>query len=82
MIDQDDFDKLSKEFVKCQKAIKNDSMFAMEVCGSPTNEIVGSPPRFNYYDIRIPCEHGGLCYDLSRVDRFLARDDVIEALGV
>lgn len=39
-------------------------------------------PRFNVYDIREKCEHPPLCYDFSLVDKFLARDDVIEALGV
>lgn len=46
--------------------------------------ILGIPiaPRFNVYDIREKCEHPPLCYDFSAVDKFLARDDVIEALGV
>lgn len=46
--------------------------------------ILGIPtaPRFNVYDIREKCEHPPLCYDFSNVDKFLLRDDVIEALGV
>lgn len=54
----------------------------MEVCGIAESSIIGNPPRFNYYDIRIPCAVPPLCYDLSNVDKFLAREDVIEALGV
>lgn len=34
------------------------------------------------YDIRKKCDHPPLCYDFSNIDKFLARDDVIEALGV
>jgi len=46
--------------------------------------ILGNPlaPAFNVYDIREKCEHPPLCYDFSNVDKFLARADVIEALGV
>jgi len=46
--------------------------------------ILGLPvaPRFNVYDIRKKCEHPPLCYDFSKVDKFLAREDVIKALGV
>lgn len=38
-------------------------------------------PNFNIYDIRKPCI-GSLCYNLTNVEKFLARDDVKEALGV
>jgi len=38
--------------------------------------------KFNVYDIRIPCEVPGLCYDFSNLDKFLARDDVKKSLGV
>jgi len=34
------------------------------------------------YDIRLKCEFPPLCYDLSYVDNFVARDDVRKALGV
>ncbi|EIE20942.1 peptidase S10, serine carboxypeptidase [Coccomyxa subellipsoidea C-169] len=36
---------------------------------------------FNVYDIRKPCI-GPLCYDFSLLDRYLAQDEVREALGV
>lgn len=32
----------------------------------------------NVYDIRIPCEIPGLCYDFSMVETFLARPEVLE----
>jgi hypothetical protein len=34
------------------------------------------------YDIRIPCEVPGLCYDFANVESFLARPEVLEALHV
>lgn len=45
---------------------------------------MGNPlsPKFNVYDIRKKCDKPPLCYDFSNVDKFLAREDVIEALGV
>ncbi len=39
-------------------------------------------PRFNVYDIRMPCEKPPLCYDFSQSDGFLNRDDVRQTLGV
>ena len=36
----------------------------------------------NVYDIRIPCEVQGLCYDFSHVETFLSDPAVLEALNV
>lgn len=36
----------------------------------------------NVYDMRIPCEHGRLCYDFDMVQTFLTTDSVQEQLGV
>jgi len=38
-------------------------------------------PGLNVYDIRIPCEVPGLCYDFSGVEAFLTRPDVLEVRG-
>lgn len=62
--------------------IKAHSPLALEVCGMAEESIIGNPPKFNFYDIRIPCEFPPLCYDLSNIDKFLNRTDVIEILGV
>lgn len=35
----------------------------------------------NVYDMRIPCEHGKLCYDFDMVTTFLNTDSVQEQLG-
>eukprot|EP00462_Mataza_sp_D1_P000703 CAMPEP_0175093878 /NCGR_PEP_ID=MMETSP0086_2-20121207/3267_1 /TAXON_ID=136419 /ORGANISM="Unknown Unknown, Strain D1" /LENGTH=449 /DNA_ID=CAMNT_0016366909 /DNA_START=6 /DNA_END=1355 /DNA_ORIENTATION=- len=36
----------------------------------------------NVYDVREQCKVAPLCYDFSAVDKFLAKPDVIKALGV
>mmetsp|Transcript_62492 Transcript_62492/g.140927 ORF Transcript_62492/g.140927 Transcript_62492/m.140927 type:complete len:484 (-) Transcript_62492:85-1536(-) len=41
-------------------------------------EVTGRNP----YDMRIPCEHGHLCYDFSHVDTFLNSAAVQKQLGV
>jgi len=76
---------LKAGFAACQLAIESGVWFAaLEVCQLGVSTILGLPvaPRFNVYDIREKCEHPPLCYDFSRVDRFLARADVQKALGV
>lgn len=57
---------------------------ALEACNLVMASMLGNPlaPRFNTYDIRIPCEKPPLCYNFSKVDQFLARPEVVEALGV
>jgi cathepsin A (carboxypeptidase C) len=59
-------------------------MPAMEACNLAMSTISGIPvsPRFNLYDIRKKCDVPPLCYNFSNVDAFLARSDVIDALGV
>lgn len=57
---------------------------ALEACNLIMASMLGNPvkPKFNTYDIRIPCEHPPLCYDFSNVDKFLALPEVVEALNV
>ena len=52
---------------------------ALEVCNLVMASMLGNPlkPRFNTYDIRIPCEKPPLCYDFSKVDQFLALPEVV-----
>jgi len=56
----------------------------MEECQVGVMSIIGLPthPKFNVYDIRDKCSNPPLCYDFSNIDNFLARPDVIAALGV
>jgi len=76
---------LKVAFKGCQGIIKTGIwLVAMEVCQIAVTTILGIPtkPRFNVYDIRKKCDFPPLCYDFSSVDKFLARADVIEELGV
>lgn len=56
---------------------------AKDFCHEAEVAIVGSTggPSFNIYNIRAPCE-GALCYDMTRITKFLNREDVKVALGV
>jgi cathepsin A (carboxypeptidase C) len=76
------YEELKVGFATCQDLIKNSPWeVAMVECQTEFTAITGNPPRFNVYDIKLPC-NGPLCYNFSIVDDFLARSDVIEALGV
>ena len=57
---------------------------ALEYCQILADTCIGNPmsPKFNVYDIRIPCDTPPLCYDFSQSDAFLNRDDVQQVLGV
>jgi cathepsin A (carboxypeptidase C) len=57
---------------------------ALEFCQILADSVIGNPlsPKFNVYDIRIPCDNPPLCYDFSPADTFLNRADVQETLGV
>jgi len=57
---------------------------ALEFCSILSDTILGNPtaPKFNVYDIRIPCESPPLCYDFSASDIFLNDATVQETLGV
>jgi hypothetical protein len=70
-------------FASCQVLLKTVSwQLAFDACQGLVDRIMGNPPRFNVYDIRKKCDYPPLCYDFSKVDKFLAREDVVEALGV
>jgi len=76
---------LKAAFKVCQGLIKvTPFIVAMEECQLGVTSILGIPtaPRFNVYDIRKKCDVPPLCYDMSPVEKFLERDDVIEKLGV
>jgi cathepsin A (carboxypeptidase C) len=56
----------------------------LEFCQILAESVLGNPlkPKFNVYDIRIPCESPPLCYDFTPMDSFLNRADVQQVLGV
>lgn len=77
---------LKASFTVCRMLINNGSwVAAMDTCQLSMASILGinpRKPRFNVYDIRRKCDVPPLCYNMSNVDYFIARDDVIDALGV
>jgi len=61
-----------------------DDFVALEMCQLLTETVLGNPlhPKFNVYDIRIPCEVAPLCYDFSNAGVYLNSPDVQAELGV
>ena len=61
-----------------QKGGKVLDVAALEFCQILADSCIGNPlhPKFNVYDIRIPCGTPPLCYDFSQSDTFLNRADV------
>lgn len=83
LIDDKLFNSLTTQFKLCDTLIKAKQYnLALIQCQTQVERITGNPPKFNVYDIRLPCTYPGLCYDLSFVDDFLEQDSVEGALGV
>jgi len=51
---------------------------ALELCQLLTETVLGNPlkPKFNVYDIRLPCEVPPLCYDFSNSGTYLNSPDI------
>jgi len=82
LIDEETYKDLSAQTEDCTRAILEEDAISTIVYCSPVSQTpMGNPRQFNIYDIRLPCI-GRLCYDLSFVDKFLAKPEVQEALGV
>jgi cathepsin A (carboxypeptidase C) len=54
------------------------------LCGYFYMSVLGKigDPDYNLYDVRLPCEVKGLCYDFSAMEKYLNRDDVQQALDL
>ncbi|KAL0369612.1 UNVERIFIED_CONTAM: Serine carboxypeptidase 3 [Sesamum angustifolium] len=88
LIQQSDYNSMSKLVSDCQQAIKlcaadggSSCVSAYMVCNNIFNRIVDISGGKNYYDIRKTCD-GDLCYDFSKMEDFLNQKSVREALGV
>jgi len=82
LINQTTYNKLKPAFATCQALIKKGNWkAALTACDQATIQITGNPAKFNIYNIREQC-NGPLCYNMTNIDRFLARLDVQQALGV
>lgn len=55
---------------------------AAETCAKATTEPWAESTGHNFYDMRIPCEVPGLCYDFSSVEAFYNDEKTRQALGV
>merc|ERR1712127_629665 len=75
---------LKGAFAACSALIKTGIWpVALEECQLATEVILGGPiPAFNVYDIREPCAHPPLCYDMSPADNLLAEKNIQKILGV
>merc|ERR1712166_739876 len=75
---------LKGAFSACQLLIKTGIWpVALEECQLSVSAIMGvGTPKFNVYDIREPCSHPPLCYDMSPADNMLLRPDIQKVLGV
>ncbi|CAN1146302.1 Serine carboxypeptidase-like 48 [Linum perenne] len=88
LISQSDHDTLSRLVPPCESAIKacaseggNACINAYSTCEDIFSQLLNLLGSINYYDIRKQCE-GSLCYDFSRVEKFLSDKTVKEAIGV
>jgi len=75
---------LKGAFAACQSLIKTGLWpVALEECQLSVTAILGvGTPKFNVYDIREPCSHPPLCYDMSPADNLLLQADTQKVLGV
>jgi len=75
---------LKGAFAACAALIKTGIWpVALEECQLATEVILGGPiPAFNVYDIREPCAHPPLCYDMSPADNMLLTPSIQKVLGV
>eukprot|EP01016_Furgasonia_blochmanni_P004647 TRINITY_DN1179_c0_g1_i10.p2 TRINITY_DN1179_c0_g1~~TRINITY_DN1179_c0_g1_i10.p2 ORF type:complete len:459 (+),score=149.12 TRINITY_DN1179_c0_g1_i10:67-1443(+) len=85
LLDKFTYTALQGAFKLCQILIATKLWpLAFYECNIAQSTILGNPqaPRFNVYDIRKKCDFPPLCYDFSPIDKFVARVDVREAIGV
>ena len=81
LVGKEKFEILEGGFKACQALIYESEsgpdagvkleVAALEFCNILMASIQGNPAKFNQYDIRIPCEVPGLCYDFSAADALL-----------
>mmetsp|Transcript_18265 Transcript_18265/g.17394 ORF Transcript_18265/g.17394 Transcript_18265/m.17394 type:complete len:135 (+) Transcript_18265:144-548(+) len=60
------------------------TIITMDTCTIFMDIPLGNPlqPKFNTYDIRIPCEQAPLCYDFDAADVMMNDPEIQEELGV
>jgi cathepsin A (carboxypeptidase C) len=75
------YNVLKGAYKLCQGLIKTGVWpIALEGCQLTTTSMILT--GFNVYDVRKRCENPPLCYNFDKLDKFIARKDVREELGV
>jgi cathepsin A (carboxypeptidase C) len=64
----------------CDAGVPGSCIAAVDACNLPLIEPYQLTGK-NVYDMRIPCEHGRLCYDFDAVTTYLNNKDVQAQLG-
>jgi len=64
----------------CNKGFPGSCLAAVDACNLPLI-IPYQASGKNVYDMRIPCEHGKLCYDFSSVTTYLNNNNIQTQLG-
>jgi len=71
LIDEPTYEKMKTDFKTCVDLVKNSPWYeAFPYCQSIVSQVIGSPPRFNVYNIHESCEYPPLCYDMSNETEF------------
>ncbi|EFH48286.1 hypothetical protein ARALYDRAFT_489152 [Arabidopsis lyrata subsp. lyrata] len=88
LISESDHESIKQDYVECQNLTKKCNLdgglacdSAFDVCNNIFNMIAAKKRGINYYDIRKKCV-GSLCYDFSKMENFLNKENVRKALGV
>ena len=82
LIDHKQYENYLLDFKACQDMLNTPNFeFGEYTCLVIFNNLIGDPPRYNYYDVRKPCI-SQFCYNFSQVTNFLNRKDVKDILGV
>lgn len=82
LINYNQYENYLLDYKACQEMLITENFeLGQLTCTELFNILIGDPPRFNYYDIRLPCITES-CYNTSQVTQFLNRQDVKDILGV
>ncbi|EOA22895.1 hypothetical protein CARUB_v10003627mg [Capsella rubella] len=88
LITESDNEGIKQDYVECQNFIKKCNLgvalacaSGFEVCNNIVTTITEKNKGINYYDVRKKCV-GRLCYDFSKIETFLNKENVRKALGV
>jgi len=64
----------------CNAGVPGSCLLAVDACNLPLVEPYQLSGK-NVYDMRIPCDHGKLCYDFDNIDKYLNTKEIQQQLG-